>query len=312
MRTAGEILPFIDIGSNAVRCLLVKVTPGDSFEILCEERAPTRLGGGCPRVLPHAAIAKTIATIARFLERARADLRSAPPARTLAIATAAVRDAANREKLLGPLEQEFGVRVWVLSEEEEARLGVLAVSQRLAFREGTVLDLGGGSLQISQIRAGAVRRTASFPLGAVRATTRFFKHDPPAAQEIAALREEVERQVRRMALRAREGEEMVGIGGTVRALASMHIATLDAPRPARQGWRLRRADITALREQLQELPVRERRRLPGLKEDRLDSILAGAVVVETVMALGGREQMTVCEDGVRHGVLWREVLQGSL
>ncbi len=72
MKPASEILPFIDIGSNAVHCLLVKITPGDSFEILCEERAQTRLGGGCPQVLPRAAMAKTIATIGRFLERARA------------------------------------------------------------------------------------------------------------------------------------------------------------------------------------------------------------------------------------------------
>jgi exopolyphosphatase/guanosine-5'-triphosphate,3'-diphosphate pyrophosphatase len=170
------------------------------------------------------------------------------------------------------------------------------------------MDLGGGSLQLSQVRAGSVYRTSSAPLGVVRATRRFFKNDPPTKWEIVTLREKVEQQIKMFVPPVHEGKTMIGIGGTVRTLASMQIATFTGPRPTRQGFRLERTDIAQLRERLENLSARERRRIAGLKEERADIILAGAVVIEQVMTLGDYGTLTVCKDGVRHGLLLREVL----
>jgi len=307
----SELLIFIDIGSNAVRCLLIELTPGNGFEVLRQERAQTRLGGGCGGLLPEASVADTVEVISSFFREIRKEVLNGQPPRVLAVATAAVRDAKNRNILLDRLKKEVGVTVRILSGEEEARLGALATLERLAFRDGVVIDLGGGSLQISHIRAGGIHRAASVPLGAVRTTKRFFKNDPPTKREVLALREEVQKQVRLILPPVREGKTLVGLGGTVRTLASMQIATLAGERPSRQGFIVWRSDITRLREQLENLPVRERRRLPGLKEERVDIILAGAVVVEEVMALGNYGALTVCTDGVRHGLLLHEVYYGS-
>lgn len=311
MGTAAEMLTLVDIGSNAVRCLLVELTPGDGFEIVRQERVQTRLGGGCQGILPRAAVDETVAAVRQFLKEVRQTIPRGRSSRVLAIATAAVRDATNREDLLGALKREGDITVRILSGEEEARLGALAALERLAFRDGVVIDLGGGSLQISQVRAGGIHCTASLPLGAVRTTQRFFKNDPPTKQEILALRTEVRKQIGSALPPALEAKSMVGIGGTIRTLAAMHLASLAGARPSRQGFRLWRSDITCLREQLEELPARERRRLPGLKEERVDIILSGAVVVEEVMALGNYGALTVCKDGVRHGLLLHEVFYGS-
>jgi exopolyphosphatase/guanosine-5'-triphosphate,3'-diphosphate pyrophosphatase len=311
MGTAAEMLTLVDIGSNAVRCLLVELTPGDGFEILRQERVQTRLGDGCLGVLPRAAIEETVSAIRQFLKEVQEEIPRGQPSRVVAVATAAVRDARNREDLLGALKRGHDISVRVLSGAEEARLGALAALERLAFRDGVVIDLGGGSLQISQVRAGGIHGTTSVPLGAVRTTRRFFKNDPPTKREILALREEVHKHLGATLPPARETKTMVGIGGTVRTLASMHLASLEGPRPSRQGFRLWRSDITRLREQLEELPARERRRVPGLKEERVDIILSGAVVIEEVMALGSYGALTVCKDGVRHGLLLHEVFYGS-
>jgi exopolyphosphatase/guanosine-5'-triphosphate,3'-diphosphate pyrophosphatase len=307
----SELLTLIDIGSNAVRCLLVELTPGNGFTVLRQERAQTRLGSGCVGVLPETAVNDTVEVISSFLREVRKEGPAQKPLRTVAVATAAVRDATNRNDFLRRLKREAGISVRVLSGEDEARLGALAALERLAFRDGVVVDLGGGSLQISLIRAGGVHHAASAPLGAVRTTKRFFKNDPPAKREVLALREEVQNRVRALLPAAREGKTMIGIGGTVRTLASMQIATLDGPQPSRQGFRLWRSDITRLREQLEISSTRERQRIPGLKAERADIILAGAVVVEEVMALGSYGELVVCKDGVRHGLLLHELYYGG-
>ena len=111
--------------------------------------------------------------------------------RIVAIATSAVREARNRERLLDPLRRREGIEVQVLSGRDEARFGVVAALESLSFRNGVVADLGGASLQLSRVRNRRVISTASLPLGAVRTTERFFKHDPPTPRELRALRAEI-------------------------------------------------------------------------------------------------------------------------
>jgi exopolyphosphatase/guanosine-5'-triphosphate,3'-diphosphate pyrophosphatase len=305
----SEFLALIDIGSNAVRCLLARVVPGVGFEILFQERAQTRLSGGRPGLLPQPGVEESLALIRRFLRTVRREYQT----RVLAVATAAVREAANRDVLLEALRREEGVLVQVLSGEEEARLGALAAMRSLSFRDGVVIDLGGGSLQVAFVREREVVSTASLPLGVVRTTQRFFSNDPPTRQEITALREAIVQHTTPVLPSACLGKEMVGLGGTVRAFASMHLAACDGSRPLRQGLRIRRTDIVRIREQLAGLPTRDRRRIPGLKDERSDIILAGAVVIEEVMVLGAYRTLTVCDGGVRNGLLLSETFnQGGL
>jgi exopolyphosphatase/guanosine-5'-triphosphate,3'-diphosphate pyrophosphatase len=223
----------------------------------------------------------------------------------MAVATSAVRDASNRRVLLERLRREVGVTVQVLSGEEEARLGAQAALSSLPFRNGVVADLGGGSLQLTQVRGGSILLASSFPLGAVRTTAQFFKNDPPTKQEIQTLRQEIQRYCERDLPSLYKGEEIIGLGGTVRTLARMHLAALDKER-SRQGLCLRRSDVSVLRERIEGLPVRARTRLRGLKEERADIIFAGTIVLEEVMRLGGYRTLTVCTSGVRQGLLLRE------
>jgi exopolyphosphatase/guanosine-5'-triphosphate,3'-diphosphate pyrophosphatase len=297
----SEAVAVVDLGANAVRCMLARVTPGIGFEILREARAQTRLGAGDRDRLAPAAIAATVDAVHRFLAAAR---KRRP--RVIAVATAGVRDARNATTLLDALRRRDGVEVRVLSGMEEAALGALAVGFSLPVRRGVVLDLGGGSAQLARIENGTARSVGSVGIGAIAMTRRFFRADPPGAAAIVALRRHVREEAGPLVRDAGDGE-LVGIGGSIRAIARMHRAA--AGRGARgpvHGTRLGVRDVAEVRARLEAMPIGRRRRLPGLKAERADTILAGVVAVEELLALAARDALVVCARGVRHGVLIRE------
>jgi exopolyphosphatase/guanosine-5'-triphosphate,3'-diphosphate pyrophosphatase len=110
---------------------------------------------------------------------------------------------------------------------------------------------------------------------------------------------------------ARRGDELLGLVGTVRTLARMHLAAQAGPRRKRHALRLTLADVTALHERIEALPVRQHRHIRGLKAERADIILAGAITVEEVMRFGGNGAVTVCKGGVRDGNLWQETFTAA-
>jgi exopolyphosphatase/guanosine-5'-triphosphate,3'-diphosphate pyrophosphatase len=302
-----EVIALLDLGSNAARFLLAEMAPGVGVRILRAERVQTRLGAGPPGALSRAAVDAAVSAVHRFLASVRNGHTNGHRPRVLAFATAAVRDAENRERLLGVLRRREGVDVAVLSAREEARLGALAARRSFDLRHGLVMDLGGGSLHLTRIRNRQVVSIASLPLGAVRLTRRFLAHDPPGPDELRALRREVRDQLDGRVPPAERGEAVVALGGTIRALASVHLGSYRPRRDDRHGLLLRQSDIMAIRERLEPLSFRGRRRIRGLKAERADIILPGALVVEDVMVLGGYQTLMVCIRGVRDGLLLREM-----
>jgi exopolyphosphatase/guanosine-5'-triphosphate,3'-diphosphate pyrophosphatase len=304
----GELVALLDFGSNAARFVLTRINPGVGFRILREERVQTRLGSGERGQLPPDAVSSTLRAAHRFLGRVR---NGANP-RIIAVATAAVRDAANRERLLGALARDEGVSVRILSSREEALLGTQAALRSLPIRSGVVADLGGGSLQLSCVREGSPVSFESLPLGAVRLSRRFLRSDPPGVGELRAVRRAIREQLLGAVPPAGRETELVGLGGTVRSLARMYLMANRGSRKSRHGLRLHQSDVTAIRERLEAMTVRERQRIRGLKAERADIILAGAIVLEELMVFGGYLILTVCTLGVRDGVLLRETFDGKL
>jgi len=303
----SERLAVLDLGSNAVRLILARVTPGVEFRVLRQERVQTRLAGHRRGLLPRAGVRQTLRAVSRFLAEVRED--SQP--RVVAVATAAIRDAPNADHLLGPLRRDEGVQVRVLSGPEEARLGAAAVLWRRPLDRGAIVDLGGGSLQVTRVHGGRIARVASVPLGAVRTTLRFLRHDPPRAREIQALRRETRERLLGVLPRARAGDALIGLGGSLRALGRIFLRTVEENGTSPRWLKLRREEIAQLRARLEPLSARQRRRVRGLKAERADVILAGAVVIEELMTLGGYETLTVSNEGVRHGLLIQETFRGA-
>jgi len=298
-------LAVIDMGSNTFRLVVFSHRAGGSFQLVDEIRDAVRLSGGAgPEGLRPEAIeraAHTARLYAAFC--AAAEIEGVE-----AVATSAVRDAANRDRAVEALSAEGRLPVRVLSAEEEAWYGYLGAVNSTTLGDGCVLDLGGGSLQLTQVVGRGLERAISRPLGAVRTTEAFLPRPRATRAELKALRKHVDRELASAPWLERAGRRMVGIGGTVRTLATMDQRRTRYPLDELHGYPLAREGIEALVEEMAALPASERSRLPGLKQDRADITLAGAVVVATVLERAGVDRLEVCAQGLREGIFYERLL----
>ncbi|MBJ7328771.1 MAG: Ppx/GppA family phosphatase [Solirubrobacteraceae bacterium] len=297
----------IDLGSNSFRLVVFSAGPAfwrRSDEIFEQVRIGEHVGkdGRLGRKQMDRAL-DTIDVFAHFCRATKI-----APERIRAVATSAIRDATNRDKFVEAAEERSGLRIEVLSREEEARYGYLAAVNSTTLRDGVVLDLGGGSMQLVRTRDRTADKLASWPLGAVRMTERFLEGDAPAQPEaLEALREHVRTELRDGASwLPKAGDRIVGIGGTVRNLGAATQAAAELPSMGVQGFAIQADALDALVERLAALPPAERRKVRGIKPARADVILAGAVVVQTVLREGGFDALEVTEAGLREGVFFSE------
>ncbi len=290
----------MDIGSNTARFVVFEAAAGTARAVY-EAKAAPRLGSNlAPRGrLSDEAIARGVASVRRFAETVA---RLGVP-RTLAVATSAVRDAENGPDFVREVEEATGVLLRILSGTEEARYGYLGVASAWELENDLVVDLGGGSLQLAEVRAGRLRNSVSLPLGALRLTQRFLEHDPPKTREEDALRDHV-RTTLGSALEAfgGDGYRVYGIGGTIRALARAAIEFREYPIRRVHGFPLYDRDLDALGELLGEMPAAKRRAIAGIGSDRADVVVAGVVVLQELLRAARVERLLVSGTGIREGI----------
>ena len=285
----------IDLGTNSTRLLVADADDGRLKEV---ERllAITRLGEGVDtsRGLAEPAVARVDAQVGRYIDRAR-ELGAET---VLAIATSAVRDAANGGEFLAGLERRHGIRTMLLAGEDEARMTFRGVtSARPLSGEAVICDIGGGSTELIAGDPQGVAYAVSLDMGCVRMSERFLRADPPTGEEIAALR----RQVAEMLPTDVPAGELIGVAGTVTTLATIDLG-LDEEIPERvDGHRLGRARVSAELERLAAIPLAERRRVRGLMPERAPTIVAGAAILVELMERLGADTLTVSERDILHG-----------
>lgn len=223
------------------------------------------------------------------------------------VATSAVRDAANGESFVAAARERAGLELRILAGHEEARLGVLAVANSHAFPDALVLDVGGGSAQLSLMEGRSFVEGTSWPLGGVRMTDAFIKSDPPKLKDLKAIEAFVAEQVAGRLSSVRRGLPLIGMGGTIRNLARIHQAHVGYPVSLLHGYRLDAPVLDALVEELAGLTTSARADLSGLNRDRADVVVAAAVVVRTMVRLAGADALVVSSHGLREGLLYERM-----
>ena len=298
---APERIAVIDIGSNSARVVIAEAEAPGTFRVVDEQRASLQLARALGKrgELSERAMAATVMALADFLAIAR----GAGADHIETVATSAVREAKNRDELLERVQSEVGLTVRVLSGHEEAAFAALGATYGLARRSGTVVDVGGGSTEIAQVAEGRPGETWSFELGALRASDRWLTSDPPAGDEIAALGKEARRVFEAAGIPRLAGEAMIGTGGSVRALARFDRIHRRYPVHRLHGYVLTRKSLRRACRSLAALELDERRALNGLRTDRAESIVGGAVVLDALMTWTGAKELTVAGRGLREGVL---------
>ncbi len=303
-------LAVIDLGSNSFRLIVVEYVPGLSFRVVDEVAESVRLseGMGEENILRAAAMNRA----AKVVQIYGAFCRATGIDDIIAVGTSAIRDARNQAAFLTRLESESGIRVRVLSGEEEAYYGYLGAVNSTALDDGFVLDMGGGSLQISRVENRRLREKISFPLGAVRVLERFLKSDPATSDEVDDLREHLDDVFGNLTwFRYKPGRKLVFVGGGVRMVGRLAQKQDHYAVDLMHGYQLTLAQAKAVRKLLADKSVAERRRIPGMKPERADISLGTAVVVHEALRASGFEELTISAQGVRGGLFYERFLAGD-
>jgi exopolyphosphatase/guanosine-5'-triphosphate,3'-diphosphate pyrophosphatase len=292
----------IDVGTNTALLLVARVGADGKIEALAERAEITRLGRGIggDGALGAEGIARTLEALRGYTQIARGH-----GAKIAAVGTEALRRAPNAAAFLGPAAEILGVPIEVIDGAREAALTFRAVAA--AFPDAlagdlVVLDIGGGSTEIVIATGGLVRFKVSLPLGSVRFTEKFIRHDPPQAGEIAAVREAVDQAIAAIPFPP-AGATLVGVAGTVTSLAAMaeSLASYDPLRV--HGYRLSRGSLGGQIARLARATQAERERMVGLDPRRADVILAGALILDGLATAAGAPEVRVSDRGIRWGLL---------
>jgi exopolyphosphatase/guanosine-5'-triphosphate,3'-diphosphate pyrophosphatase len=295
-------LAAVDIGSNSVRLKISRLS-GRRLTEIHEDRQVTRLGDSVFRTgfLSPEAIADTVKALRRFHRAVQEE--GADTVRV--VATSAMRDARNSRAFLEWVHSSTGWKVEIISGLEEARLIHLGLVSTLRVSAATALmvDLGGGSCELTISSRGHIRDTVSLPLGAVRLTNEFLHHDPPRKAELLRLRGFVEREIGRIADRITRSrpKTVIATSGTAASLAVVchGLYKTKGMRPSA----VPRAQMRRIAKMLARLPVGERKKLSGVGPRRAEIVVAGAVVYAELLERCQLAGFRYSPLGLRDGLL---------
>ena len=309
---APDDRPFavVDIGSNSGRMIVFRLREGEHLDVIEDARAPLRLARDLrdsDRLGPDA-IERTLQALRDFLAVAQ----GAGATRMIAVATAAVRDAADGPELV-ERSQRLGVPLQVIDGDHEARLGFLGAVHDLPVSGGLTMDVGGGSVEFARFRDRRLEGAWSMELGSLRVSDRFLRSDPPEPGELKALRKFISESLTEAGIMSLEdGDDLVGIGGTVRNLAKSDMKRSGYPLPLLHGYFLKERRLSGLIEDLEGRTMKRRAQMPGLNPDRADTIVGGALVIQGIMQHVGARRVVVSSRGLREGLAMASSADGDI
>ncbi len=295
----------IDLGSNTARLIVMSTVPGYAYNLDDEIREVVRLREGMSKSgLSAEATARALFTLRlfkRFCDSTGVD-------EIIATATSAVRDAPNGALFVEHVEKQIGLSLQVLDGEREAYYGTLGALNEVLMSAGYIVDIGGGSAQLSEVIDSRFQRGASVPLGSLALTEQFVRSDPPKKADRTAVQEEIDRHLDTISwldeASGHENRTLVGLGGTIRNLARMQAVQEGFPMGTLHGYVFYRSSLEEIINQLSSLPLVERKKLAGLNSDRADIILPGAMVIATIMDRLEKDRLTVSVNGLREGLFF--------
>ncbi len=306
-----RILAAIDIGTNSIHMVVVRVQPTlPAFSIIAREKDTVRLGDRDPKTgeLTPAAIDRAIVALKRCKEISQ----TLNAEQIIAVATSAVRESPNGQDFLKQVEAEVGIIVNLISGPEEARRIYLGVLSGMEFdnQPHVIIDIGGGSTELILGDGHEPRTLSSTKVGAVRLTAEYVTTDPISPTEFQALqayiRGMLERPAEELLAHLAPGEvpRLVGTSGTAETVAMLHAREKLGmiPDPL-NGYQVTLTDLKSLVNRLRKLTYAQRAAFPGMSERRAEIILAGALILQEAMTLLRLDSFTICERALREGVV---------
>lgn len=306
----AERVGIIDLGSNTTRLIVMTYTPHHSFRLTDEVRETVRLAesiGADGRIQPGP-MARGVAAMKLFANYCK----STGVERVVPTATSAVREAANQQEFLDAVERDSGLQMRVLSAQEEAYYGYLGTVNALPLNDAFLIDIGGGSTQVSMIRGRGFVQAFSQPLGALRISDRYIRSDPISNKDFKTLEQAAADAFAALDwFHDTRGTTLAGIGGSIRTLVEMDMKARSYSLDRVHGYSMQRDSLEELIERMRGMTAKQREELPGLGRDRSDLILGGAMLLRQLMRQGDFEAITASGYGLREGLFFEQLLVGE-
>ena len=295
-----EAVAVIDIGSNSGRVVVFQRDTDGNLRALAGSRASLRLIEDVDKrgELTESTMARTTEALRDF----KAIATGAGATRIVAIATAAMRDASNGALFAERLQRELGIHIEIISGAAEARYGFTGAMRGLAVSSGLLFDVGGGSMELTRFERRRREDDVTLPLGALRLSATFLETDPPKRPQLRRLRNHIRRHLEKAGIkRLSSDDRLVGSGGTLRNLAKIDREARRYPIDSLHGYELPLDRLTDIVELLASMKEKRRDRLPGLSAERADSIVGGAVAIQTLAEFVRAKHIIVSGQGMREG-----------
>ncbi len=300
---------IIDLGSNTIRLAVFDVErhfgkrlePNEFREIL-DEKAVAGLSayvvGGA---LSQAGVQKAVDVLGKHLTSAR----NIDCKKVHVFATAVLRNCSNSAQVVSAIEEGTGLPIDLISGRDEAHLGFVGASIGQHMDEGLLVDIGGGSTELTRIEGGRDRDNVSLAQGSVSSYAQFVSMVLPTAEECAQIRKAFTEQLAGLRKPVAPAPQAYGIGGSVRAVSKMSAALAGRGKALKQ---LSPNEIDAMFDLLEREPTQFAHLAVKAVPDRLHSMVPGALILREALRAAGAETLTLCKYGVREGYLAERVL----
>lgn len=301
-------LAAIDIGTNSIRCIMVEVPPDSEFRVLDDEKATVRLGEGMSATGEISAAAWQRAREALARMKKIADGLGVKT--VVAVATSAVRKAANGQAFVEAMAAETGIRIQIIGGEEEAELAALSAWHHFDMETAryALVDIGGGSAEVVTAVGSHIEDIGSFELGAIYLTEKFLGQDPIPENDIRRMRAHIRKVLQKnLTENGHVVQCLIGSGGTLNAIGNMIMGMREEQYGSVHGYEVLRSEVVHLLAMLQRKNLKERKTLAGLSPERAEIIVAGVAVVDELMRFFGTNILKINERGIREGLILKSL-----
>ncbi|KGR73723.1 Ppx/GppA family phosphatase [Ureibacillus sinduriensis] len=301
---------IIDIGSNTIRLVLYKYNRLEGLKEFGNIKTVARLRtylqeNGDMSEQGISLLAETLSSFKKILDDYQvSDIK--------ATATAAIRQARNNQEIISRMENETGILIDLLTEEEEAYFGFVAVAHSMDTKSAVTIDIGGGSTEITLFNDKKLQKTISFPFGTVSLKEKFVSGEIISKEEKDLLQQYIRQQFEKLDWIRQLGIPVIGIGGSARNIAQIHQQLIDYPISGVHQYELKMDELVRLCDYLEKLTFEQLKQLDGLSSDRADIIGIALEVFKELMALVNARSFQISKKGLREGLIYKRVMQSNV
>ena len=296
---------IIDLGSNSIRLVVFHIEPNGQYKELYNLKVNARLATYIDDEgnLSKEGIEIVVSSLKKFVPI----VQFHQVAETKGIATAAIRSAKNRKVVLEAIKKETNFDFRVLSGQEEAYYGYLAVIHSVYLTEGITIDIGGGSTEVTYFKNRELVHSHSFPFGALTLKKMFIANSEPKSSEMKELTAFLRHEFSSQKWLINKNVPVIGIGGSARNLMRLHQNKTNYPLFGIHQYEIEPNDIKKMNQWLMGMTVTERQKLDGLSKDRADIIIPAIEAIYALTEIASAPFFTISSKGLREGVFFEEV-----